>query len=1042
MNKKSSEAKILILHLSDIHFKSKDNPFVEKIPYIEKTLKSYLKEYAGCFVVISGDVAFSGCKKEYEFGFDLVASLDEIIRNISTISTHEFLVVPGNHDCDFSSDDKTRAILLDNLLNKPDNHDGAMIQNCIGVQDEFFEFKYASFDKQESSIQDKLFSTRCFNVAGEKIVFDLFNTAWLSRLKEQVGQLLGPPDTYFSDSNKDDESALRVSVLHHPLHWIKPETSREFRSILEASSDLIFTGHEHTQSQYSRFDHGEKGADYIEGGVLQETGDPEKSAFNIVEISLGNRSFEVDEWAWGNGKYQKSNKGELQPFRRTRADCRRTYSLTDSFFNNYLKNSGAQFSHPRKDSIDLDDLYTAPDFRRFGAKDGLKSSDSHTISGTRAFGEIDLLDAVVISGNENVGKTSAIKNLYWKAYSSALLPIVVSGKSLKDPKENSLEKVIKKAFCDQYDSKKKFEDYKSENSKIRVVFIDDFHESPLNIEGRIKTLKWFGAFFGKVVVVGDDALRVEQLSGNKKFRELFEGFKHYQILEFGYLLRRKLISRWILIGGQDYLDDHDYSAELKMKSKIVSSILGKNVVPAFPLFILVILQQMEAGTSNQTATGSFGYFYETLITESLSSVIEPKDVDTYYNLIAELSFELYGKSTRNIRREDFDTFISSYNDVYQLTLNPRVVEKRLVAARILFERGRDALRFQYKYVYYYFIARHASHNLNPSQQGDLVQKCVTLIHTERAANILIFLTYLSRNPNIINSLLIGARKNYAGVIACDFDSHVARISTLQHKIPQFIVPEGDPDEHHEEALALSDAASTRTDATGLLAHEDDNQVDFDDQVDEILALNRAFKSMQVLGQIVRNFSGSLKGGLKFDLANECVSLGLRSINYLFEILQENLKDVVSYVQTRISSKNSELESSVLEERSRSLIFFLCENAASGLVRRIVTDVGSPDLTLTYDHIVEKNPTPSFELVRLAIKIDQRAEFPADEVIALAEKYRKNLFVKSLICQLVTTHFYLFRVPSPIRQRVCKKLDIGISENAIQRQDSKRLEFDA
>ena len=148
--------------------------------------------------------------------------------------------------------------------------------------------------------------------------------------------------------------------------------------------------------------------------------------------------------------------------------------------------------------------------------------------------------------------------------------------------------------------------------------------------------------------------------------------------------------------------------------------------------------------------------------------------------------------------------------------------------------------------------------------------------------------------------------------------------------------------------------------------------------------------------------------------------------------------MVGYVKERLEERSSGTKPGELEERAKLLLFVLCESAASALTRRIATDVGSPDLTVTYEEMLDANPSVSYQMVGLAIKMDCRTEFPADEVIRLSESIEKNIFAKALLCELVTSHFYLFKVDHSIRQRVCAKLEIGLKEEWIQDKDRRRL----
>ena len=56
---------IVLLHLSDIHIRSEKDWILDKGERIAACTYSLLPEAAAVFVVVSGDIAFSGTKAEY-----------------------------------------------------------------------------------------------------------------------------------------------------------------------------------------------------------------------------------------------------------------------------------------------------------------------------------------------------------------------------------------------------------------------------------------------------------------------------------------------------------------------------------------------------------------------------------------------------------------------------------------------------------------------------------------------------------------------------------------------------------------------------------------------------------------------------------------------------------------------------------------------------------------------------------------------------------------------------------------------------------------
>ncbi|HLP47737.1 MAG TPA: metallophosphoesterase, partial [Candidatus Kapabacteria bacterium] len=93
---------ISILHLSDIHFKRKDKePRKTYRQDVREKMLTAIQEHLDKektvldFVVVTGDIAFSGGKKEYDEAGEFFKKLKEILPGGIV-----FLVVPGNHDVD------------------------------------------------------------------------------------------------------------------------------------------------------------------------------------------------------------------------------------------------------------------------------------------------------------------------------------------------------------------------------------------------------------------------------------------------------------------------------------------------------------------------------------------------------------------------------------------------------------------------------------------------------------------------------------------------------------------------------------------------------------------------------------------------------------------------------------------------------------------------------------------------------------------------------------------------------------------------------
>ena len=86
--------KILLLHLSDIHFKTRTDTVLSQVQSIAATAILRIHSAATVFVVVSGDIAYSGSREQYEiasaFFRDLHSALGE-----ETDSPVHFILAPG-----------------------------------------------------------------------------------------------------------------------------------------------------------------------------------------------------------------------------------------------------------------------------------------------------------------------------------------------------------------------------------------------------------------------------------------------------------------------------------------------------------------------------------------------------------------------------------------------------------------------------------------------------------------------------------------------------------------------------------------------------------------------------------------------------------------------------------------------------------------------------------------------------------------------------------------------------------------------------------
>ena len=71
---------ISIIHLSDIHFKKEKNSILEKEVKLFDSIKNECSNCKYIFIVITGDIAFSGLKEEFDIAKKFFMNLERKIK--------------------------------------------------------------------------------------------------------------------------------------------------------------------------------------------------------------------------------------------------------------------------------------------------------------------------------------------------------------------------------------------------------------------------------------------------------------------------------------------------------------------------------------------------------------------------------------------------------------------------------------------------------------------------------------------------------------------------------------------------------------------------------------------------------------------------------------------------------------------------------------------------------------------------------------------------------------------------------------------------
>ncbi len=1025
--------RILIVQISDLHLSGLADAAAERAKNLARAVVAKVPKADACYVVVTGDIANTGDPTEYSAAKDCLEKvrMDLLDARIGSVN---FVAIPGNHDLNLRTETDTRRFLLDSLdkyLAVDVDFDGSAFHSIISVQDDFFKFESELSSAAPLANQEKLYYRRSFWTGDRAVVFHCFNTAWLSRRHEIQARLFLPTQIY--DYRTAPDIDLSIAIFHHPYNWLESNNHRALKSFVEAQADVVLTGHEH-DADVGRFE-GITGQtlDYLRAPAFH---DPkvERNGFQVLTVDFDKQEQEVTIFNWeGDGFLEaESRSWSLQ---RNAKRATNPLSLRTDFWN-YLRDVGTAFRHPRciepQCTLRLRDLYVYPDLKHREVDKILKNAKTETppIQG-KAFPDfLSSHSKVIVFGADDSGKTSFVKVLLEDLIARGVLPLLLTGENLRKVRdEGTLTAALSRAITQQYASNSAAHYLQADREK-RILLVDDFDRARFSKEGQLRFIDSVKDRFDRIVVIVPDFLEIQDMLTQAETDPFF-GFERCTLKEFGHYHRQKLIENWIRIGRDDFdREQESIHKQIKNIDKTVSTLLGKNVLPHHPVTILSLLQLLDNKETASTTNGAYGYLYEMLLKQALAKV-NAKDVDEKITYIAGIGYAMFKRKRPELTEEEIRIEHEAYCDRYEMIRDFSKMMGDLIRAEVLVESNK-IYKFKYPYELYYSTAKYFQ-----IHSASLRKELFTIsdhIYGERNANVLIFYVYLTKDDTLIGHIIDNAKRIFADFQECDMEGDVEFINAMSSATPPPLELEfGDPGTRRDDFNKMRDEAKERNESMDI----EDDEVAYDDTLQALTKILIAIKTLQILGQILRNFTASLEGPLKLEITRECYSLGLRTINAILSYCQGDLGSLRQYFGALISERTGITDSKKLASRTEEVIVWMGTASAASMVKRVSYAAGHVDLARIYRRVLETDGRLSVKIIDAAIRLDHFEHVPEKELEDLSRRVRKNNFAFTVIREIVADYLYFYERDFPMMQSLGEQWRIKVTAPKFLGSRSKR-----
>ncbi len=1036
---------IRILHLTDFHLNKKtlkDWDGFLKEAFLKK-IEELHKENSIDLVLFTGDL-IDKAGIDFKEKDDLVTPTtkalrifkDQVINPILeklNIDISRFIICPGNHDIDRNADKPFHESGLKSDLNSIDKINSFANQNeddYDGIQriKAYKDFEFDLYSEVQEKLHEKFKFSLKMDINGKTIGVSSINSSWRCYGDDDFKNLLVGENQVNDNYKYIKDCEIRIALMHHQLDWVSDVESKIIKSHISANYNLIFSGHVHqTDLEYVQNISGtslrvvspsglnqirQNDKNYVNGFSVVDYGEDVKCNFLKYNHEL---KFFVDNT-------DVCDKGVLEikvnaPMVLNQSV--KMQSLVDDEFYDFLNDSGANFTH-RSKTLTLDDIYVPPFMEKFSLSDDEEKGSSLKSE--------DILNKIlnkevnhsIILGEENSGKTSFCKKIFKQGiFLDNTIPVFIKGRDIKKVKDEDISKLINKEFRKQYNTDVDL------NTKNLIIIIDDFNNCKLPQKSKKNFILNLYKTDFQTIITWDEYFTLGELLESQ-----VTNVEVYEILKFGGKKRLELIRKWVDLFDDEFEDEQSKEFQIKELSKTVNAVIGKNLIPSLPIYILTILQANELTNATNFEQSTFGHYYDVLIKSALGQKIKINaEIEKYYSYLTEFSYWIYDNKSIEIDENKFIEFHQTFIEKYRVQFSFREALEVLEQCNLIHKNG-ESYKFKYKYIYFYFIGKYFSDNLELKDVQKEVTELSNKLYQTESANIYIFLSHHSKSKFIIKQILERARELFNDERIIEFNSDIKFINDLIEKKVDNI------DFKKEENFVEIEINEIDDNSLETETIEENNELN--EEIDSISKVNKAFKTIEILGYIIKNRYASLTGNDKSDLVEEMYKLGLRSLTFLFN----TLIDGEDYIKNEIidlikKDPNAALTVREREELAKQFMFNLLYMISYSIFKRISSSIGSKDLEMTFNDVKQKllngddkEKNNAISLIDIAVIFEYSKNFPEQDVKTLVDDFKTNPLAFHILRRLGVNFMRMIPMKEMEQQSAGKLLNISMKSQRL------------
>ena len=232
-----------------------------------------------------------------------------------------------------------------------------------------------------------------------------------------------------------------------------------------------------------------------------------------------------------------------------------------------------------------------------------------------------------------------------------------------------------------------------------------------------------------------------------------------------------------------------------------------------------------------------------------------------------------------------------------------------------------------------------------------------------------------------------------------------------------------PDVEIDPEIEREKILKRRDESERLLTKE---RIDPNNQPIELQNMNKSLRSIEVVGQIVKNRHGSLQKVQINSLIKELYMAAFRTISYFGNIIESDRTQVINDI---LKHKKDGVSDNELKNRLETFFELASLNFCLFVFMKIISCVGNKDLRSIFTQVAKEIDTPAAKLVSFSI-ISCFSKISVQDLKDLVEELKDNPVAMSIIRARVRSYLYNTLVSYSDRQRIINAINLNPTDKKI------------